>query len=162
AADTYALGAILYECLTGRPPFQAATPLETVFLVVTEEPVSPRRLQPSLPRDLETICLKCLRKEPGKRYASALALAEDLHRFQAAGPIRARPAGKLERAGKWARRHPAVAVLAALLLVVFVTGFSLVTWKWQEAARAAEADRDAKTKADLAAAEATKRADAEA
>jgi WD40 repeat protein/tRNA A-37 threonylcarbamoyl transferase component Bud32 len=148
AADTYALGAILYECLTGRPPFQAATPLETIFLVVTQEPVPPGRLQLKLPRDLETICLKCLRKEPDRRYQSALDLADDLRRFRANEPTLAQPAGLVELTAKWARRHHAVAVLTALLLVTFVTGFGLVTWKWQEAARASE--------------EATKRADVEA
>jgi serine/threonine protein kinase len=113
-ADVYARGAILYECLTGRPPFQAATAMGTLLQVLSAQPVPPRRLPPQAPADLETICLKCLEKEPRKRYASAAALAEDLRRFQAREPIAARPLKVAERAWKWAGRRPAPAALILL------------------------------------------------
>jgi tetratricopeptide (TPR) repeat protein/predicted Ser/Thr protein kinase len=122
AADVYALGAILYELLSGRPPFKAATPMDTVLQVLAEEPVPVRRLQPQVPHDIETICHKCLEKDPKKRYPSAAALAEDLQRFQAGEPVRARPVGPVGRVLKWARRKPAVAGLLPAVLLVLAGG----------------------------------------
>jgi WD40 repeat protein len=144
AMDVYALGAILYELLTGRPPFKAANAVDTVMQVATEEPVPPRSLQPKLPTDLDTIVLKCLQKEPRRRYATAGALAADLRRFTTGEPILARPVGWGERAWKWARRHPAVAGLSVTLAVVLPAAFAGMTLLFLDAqAQRQQAERDA-------------------
>jgi WD40 repeat protein/serine/threonine protein kinase len=157
AADIYALGAILYEMLTGRPPFKAATALDTVLQVVSEEPVSVRQFQPQMPRDIETICHKCLQKEPKKRYGSALALAEDLRRFVAGEPVTARPVSRLERGWRWCRRNPVVTALTATVAFLLVSAavgaafvairFGLLAQQEQRARDAAILDKQAADKA---------------
>jgi WD40 repeat protein len=147
-ADVYALGAILYELLTGRPPFQAPTVLETLAQVVCQEPVAPSQLQAQLPHDLSTICLKCLRKEPQRRYAGAGELADDLGRYLAGRPVRARAVGLAERCWRWGRRNPAVAGLGAGLLLALVLGLAGVVWKWREADHRADAEAAQRRRAD--------------
>jgi serine/threonine protein kinase len=130
AADIYALGAILYECLTGRPPFKGTTLAETLDQVRTMEPVPPGKLIKNVPRDLETICLHCLRKEPQRRYASAELLAEDIRRYRAGLPLSVRPVRTIERVGRWCRRNPkwATMIAAVFLLLCGVTGVSLYAY----------------------------------
>ncbi len=150
AADVYSLGATLYAMVTGRPPFQAATAMDTVIQVVGNEPVAPRRLNAGIPRDLETIVLKCLEKEPAKRYESAAALAGDLRRFLSGEPILARPVGPAERAWRWSKRNRLVASLLTIVAILTAAGTTTITVLWL---RAESSRREA-----LAATERTKQA----
>src|SRR5262249_35290963 len=136
ACDVYALGTILYEMLTGRPPLVGPNVLATLRLVESAEPVVPRTLQPNLPRDLEAVCLKCLRKEPRRRYASAADLAAALGRFLAGGPTVARPVGAFSRVGKFVARHPLSAGTAVLFAAAAAAGLAGILWQWRAAVAA--------------------------
>jgi len=148
AVDVYSLGAILYEWLTGQPPFRGGDPLSTLLKVIDEEPVKPRSLNASIPRDLETICLKCLEKNPARRYGSAQELADDLERWLHGEPIHARSVSWSERASKWVRRRPALAALLLVLLLGVPAAIAAVTWQWREAVL-----QEAKARSELARAE---------
>jgi WD40 repeat protein/tetratricopeptide (TPR) repeat protein len=138
AADVYSLGAILYECLIGRPPFQGKNVWETLMLVIGQEPAPPRSLNPRVPRDLEIICLKCLNKEAGRRYSAAADLAEDLDNYCAGRPINARPAGAVERAWRFCRRYPVPSAAALIVFVTLVTAIPMTLWSRANALRLAD------------------------
>jgi serine/threonine protein kinase/tetratricopeptide (TPR) repeat protein len=133
SADIHGLGAILYHMLTGRPPYQGATILETIDLVKRHDPIPPRRLNPRIPADLETICLKCLQKDPESRYSSATCLADDLGRWLGGNPILVRPVSSLEKGWRWCRQRPVAAALAAALLLTLSVGVASVTLLWRQA-----------------------------
>ena len=146
-SDVYSLGAVLYSTLTGRPPFQAASVVETLRQVLEREPAPPRQLNPAVDRDLETICLKCLAKEPQRRYATARELADDLRRFLRHEPILARPVSRIEAIWRWCRRNPGIAVPTAALLVSLLAGMAATSYFAVEASQQA---REARREADRA------------
>lgn len=148
ASDIYSLGAILYSCIAGRAPFVAESTVDTIMQVLKKDPVSPRDLNPSVPKDLETICLKCLTKEPHKRYGTAQLLSDDLGRFIEGRPVAARPVGRIERGWRWSRRNPVVASLVSLVAILLVVGTivssTLAVW----ATNSAESERIARRAAE--------------
>jgi WD40 repeat protein/tRNA A-37 threonylcarbamoyl transferase component Bud32 len=149
ATDVYSLGATLYELLTGRPPFRAATPAETQRQVIDNEPVPPRELNPAVPRDLETVCLKCLEKEAHNRYATAEALADELARYQAGRPIHARPITRLARVWRWCRRNPSEAGLTTAVFLLLIGMSVLASLGYLRMASLAAKERDNATAADV-------------
>jgi serine/threonine protein kinase len=140
-SDVYSLGAVLYYLLTARAPFQSETVAQTLALVAHSDPLSPRLLNPAVPRDLETICLKCLEKEPNKRYQSAQELAQELERFLQQEPIHARPITSAERAWRWCRRKPAMASLIVLVHLVGALGLTGIVWQWRRAEQNAAGEK---------------------
>lgn len=154
ATDIYSVGAILYELLTGKPPFCGATAVETLRKVLYQEPKRPRALNPALDRDLETICLRCLEKDPARRYPSADALANDLENFLAYRPILARSVGPVERALKWSRRQPILAGALGGLIFIGLLGVSGILWQWRRAEQHALRERRHRERAEIATAQA--------
>jgi WD40 repeat protein len=147
ATDVYGLGTILYALLTGRGPFSGDSVVDTLTAVREQPPAPPRKFNAKVPRDLEVICLKCLAKDPRRRYANAQALADDLRAWLSARPIAARPVGPVERARLWCRRRPAVAALSALLVVVALAGLVAAGTQWRAAILNAEAARKSERRA---------------
>ncbi len=156
ATDTYALGAILYACLTGRAPFVADSPVDTLLQVVRNEPASPRLLNPSVPKDLETICLKCLAKEPHRRYGQARLLADDLARFLDGRPVLARPIGRSAMFARWCKRNPVVATLATTAAVLLIVGTVVSSYFAVRANMAADAEHTARLNAQASESRATR------
>ncbi len=148
AADVYGLGAVLYELLTGRPPFVGDDPLEVLARVMSEEPARPRSLNPAVDRDLETVCLKCLEKDPRQRYGSAEAVALELERWLRGEPIEARPVGRVVRVWRWCRRNPTVAGLAAALTVALVVGITATAFFAIKADARARGEKEERKKAE--------------
>src|SRR5947209_4147706 len=141
ASDVYGLGATLYHAITGRPPFQSDTVAQTLQQVLAGEPVPPRLLNPRIDRDLETVCLKCLQKDPRRRYGTAEELADDLGRYLRREPIRARPAGRVERAWRWCRRNPRTAALGAVTGLALLAALASADGRAREQRRAADEAR---------------------